>query len=120
MDARYYLVFFHQYDSCMIAKIVQYMCMRAALDGSDWRNLPRCPDTLATIVWNAQSEEQARAGAEAGRNLLELLQPKSKLLPLMRNGAHHGGHQSGSSLSHDGVPPGVLAQSPAQHGVADW
>jgi hypothetical protein len=66
---------------------------------------PRCSDTLVPVVWNAQSEEQARAGAEAGRNLLELLQPKSKLLPLMRNGAHHGAHQSGSPLSHDGVPP---------------
>jgi enterochelin esterase-like enzyme len=50
-----------------------------------WRNLSRCPDTSATTVWNAQSEEQERANAEAGRNLLELLQPKSKLLPLMRH-----------------------------------
>ena len=107
MDARYY----HTTKNIRASTCV-YACR--------WRNLSRCPDTSATTVWNAQSEEQERANAEAGRNLLELLQPKSKLLPLMRNGAHHGGHQSGSSLSHDGVPPGVLAQSPAQHGVADW
>ena len=71
--------------------------------------------TLTMDAGDEQSDEQARAGAEAGSRLLEYItrgangalgeESKSKLPLFMRvNGAHQGAHHPGSTLSNDGIP----------------
>ena len=78
--------------------------------------------SVLTGSFDAQSDEQARAGAEAGSRLLEYItrgangagveEPKSRLPLFQRMNGGHAAHQSVSPLSHDGHSPSRLPACP--------